>query len=543
MSILHDALKRLDKKGQKKAPDSSADQPTIPSSDIDRDAVTEATALSSTLVDAELEQPTELEVTALGAQNGDRAAPTQPMEELEMSSTRRDVRLDELTGMGETLIMGESSYHGERTTFADKLSENSFALLALVLLLMSVGVMVYYFTSGSSFDAYEQSTDGVDVVKTQPSVVSPPPLVVDRPDTETVPPAAPKVTLKQDEPVEETTTKADEPKVSEEPRSVARLTEGTDETPGVLVVAEDVGQVADVSTVDAEPSVQPSDEPTNESVGILTATTDVAPASGGAPLATEREALSQLTKTPAKAVERSVEEDVALLTRGAGQPRPTSDVAAPANKVAQSEPAPAKPRSDQVAGTVDRINQSLAFSDKGQLSEQKYHLRHAYEMYRNAYKADPSNPQFLTDLGRVTAKLEQYDDSRRWISRVSASERNWEHAFWLGFGYLNEGKPELAVEYFEEAAREDGQQAASWLYLGLTQQQLGQFNQSIDSFHAARAVSPGLPEIAYNTGISWLALGQKPKARAAFEHFLKVTDQNPSYYVNQRERVVRQYLR
>ncbi len=75
------------------------------------------------------------------------------------------------------------------------------------------------------------------------------------------------------------------------------------------------------------------------------------------------------------------------------------------------------------------------------------------------------------------------------------------------------------------------------LYLGMAQQQTGGFRGSIDAFHRARVLRPDMPEIAFNTGVSWWALGGKRRALGAFLHFMRITDGQRSTYAEQRRRV------
>ena len=81
----------------------------------------------------------------------------------------------------------------------------------------------------------------------------------------------------------------------------------------------------------------------------------------------------------------------------------------------------------------------------------------------------------------------------------------------------------------------------SSLYLGLALQQVGDYRGSIDAFHRVRSLQPDMPEVAFNTGISWWALGEKNRATGAFRHFMRITDGQRQAYASQRRRVSQDY--
>ena len=114
--------------------------------------------------------------------------------------------------------------------------------------------------------------------------------------------------------------------------------------------------------------------------------------------------------------------------------------------------------------------------------------------------------------------------------------------FWSGYSRLHLGQAQAAAQDFRAALARNGADPRYWFYQGLALQESGRHNLAIESFHRARELAPDLPEIAYNTGLSWWALGERDRASAAFRHFMAATAAMPHRYAAQRERLVSGYL-
>ena len=115
-------------------------------------------------------------------------------------------------------------------------------------------------------------------------------------------------------------------------------------------------------------------------------------------------------------------------------------------------------------------------------------------------------------------------------------------SFWLGYARFNLAQWQPAVRALSRAAQLNTGDPLAALYLGMAQQQSGDYLGSIDAFHQARQLRPDMPEIAFNTGISWWALGERERAQGAFRHFMRITDGQRQTYAEQRRRVANSYL-
>lgn len=143
---------------------------------------------------------------------------------------------------------------------------------------------------------------------------------------------------------------------------------------------------------------------------------------------------------------------------------------------------------------------------------------------------------------RLMARVGDYDQSSRLFGLEDEATLDASSSFWLGFARFNLRQWQQAITVLARAVDLNSGDAVAALYLGLAQQQAGDYRASVAAFHRARTLRPDMPEIAFNTGISWWALGEKERARGAFRHFMRVTDGQRQTYVEQRQRISQSYL-
>ncbi|MEL0082433.1 MAG: hypothetical protein VW985_05260 [Gammaproteobacteria bacterium] len=152
------------------------------------------------------------------------------------------------------------------------------------------------------------------------------------------------------------------------------------------------------------------------------------------------------------------------------------------------------------------------------------------------------NLEVVLFRARLTARQGNYAESLAFYDSVDELVLDATDSFWLGFTRFNLEQWQPAIAALARASELDPTDAVTALYLGLAQQQAGDYRGSISAFHRARKLRPDMPEIAFNTGISWWALGEKIRAEGAFRHFMRVTDSQRRSYADQRRRVSRFYL-
>ena len=143
---------------------------------------------------------------------------------------------------------------------------------------------------------------------------------------------------------------------------------------------------------------------------------------------------------------------------------------------------------------------------------------------------------------RLLARSGDYEQSVRLFGTVDEVSLDSGFSFWFGFARFNLQQWRLAIASLSRASDLNSSDVMTLLYLGMAQQQAGDFRASIDTFHQARQLRPDMPEISFNTGISWWALGEQGRARNAFRHFMRVSDGQRQAYAEQRRRVSQSYL-
>ena len=148
-----------------------------------------------------------------------------------------------------------------------------------------------------------------------------------------------------------------------------------------------------------------------------------------------------------------------------------------------------------------------------------------------------TTPDILLLKARLLARNGEYERSGELLAGLGESELGAEASFWLGYGRFNLQQWQPAVIALQRAASLNSSDVVSSLYLGLALQQVGNYRSSIDAFHRVRSLQPDMPEVAFNTGISWWALGERERAMGAFRHFMRITDGQREAYASQRNRI------
>jgi|GEM_PF-2482760 len=156
--------------------------------------------------------------------------------------------------------------------------------------------------------------------------------------------------------------------------------------------------------------------------------------------------------------------------------------------------------------------------------------------------SNSNNRELTLHRARLLARLGRFEESGELASGFNEESMGASDSFWLGYARFNLAQWQPAVRALSRAAQLNTGDPLAALYLGMAQQQSGDYLGSIDAFHQARQLRPDMPEIAFNTGISWWALGERERAQGAFRHFMRITDGQRQTYAEQRRRVANSYL-
>lgn len=296
------------------------------------------------------------------------------------------------------------------------------------------------------------------------------------------------------------------------------------------------------------PSVLTSTEPgtpaRNESDPALgdEAVSDLTRAEQGMP-GMPRERVEQLTSpqgsaTPVQSLTAPdvVSESPALLRAPTVEVTPSAPPAKPAAAAAPEEP----PRARTAVSAAPRpVNDVMVEDLRRMLAAARYSEG---AVVAKQVLEQGENGQVRVLLVEFAARAGDYTGAMAAASSLGPEHRSANTRFWIGYSSLQLGDAAAAAQEFGAALLRDAENPQLWFYQGLALQESGRHGQAIDAFHRARELAPDLPEIAYNTGLSWWALGERERARAAFRHFMSVTAAAPQRYAAQRERLLTGYL-
>ncbi len=199
---------------------------------------------------------------------------------------------------------------------------------------------------------------------------------------------------------------------------------------------------------------------------------------------------------------------------------------------------------------TEQVNAKTTAKRQSGLSLQQVKLEEALGNHQRALQmlvqGYPEGSKLNDDVRRLMARLEaRTGNNTRAIelySQLNPGLLSAEDRFWFGYAYFNVEQWRQAADWFALSSEADEGNVLVTLYQGMALQELGDFQGSIDAFHKAREIRPNMPEVAFNTGISWWALGQRARAVGAFRHFMRVTDGQREQFASQRRRVMQRYL-
>ncbi|MEC9342035.1 MAG: tetratricopeptide repeat protein [Pseudomonadota bacterium] len=316
----------------------------------------------------------------------------------------------------------------------------------------------------------------------------------------------------------------------------------------------------------AEPDQEKQGRLAVENPSVLTSTEPGAPARNESDAAMGDEAVSDLTRAeqgmpgrPRERVEQLTSprgsapsaqslaapdvasESPALLTAPTIEATPSAPPVEPAAPAAPEKP----PRASSAGFVAPRAAGDAAASDV--MVEELRRMLAAARYSEGAVVAKQAleqgeSGQVRALLVEFAARAGDYAGAMAAARSLGPEHRSANTRFWIGYSRLQLGEAAAAAQEFGAALLRDAENPQLWFYQGLALQESGRHGQAIDAFHRARELAPDLPEIAYNTGLSWWALGERERARAAFRHFMSVTAAAPQRYAAQRERLLTGYL-
>ena len=106
----------------------------------------------------------------------------------------------------------------------------------------------------------------------------------------------------------------------------------------------------------------------------------------------------------------------------------------------------------------------------------------------------------------------------------------------LGRHWSKEGQPVKARSAYEQLLRDQPTQAAAPYYLGRLALDLGQPAEAVKQFERAKALEgAGSLPLDHRLGDAWVALGEKAKARAAYERTINNKQSSPGHVEDARK--------
>lgn len=168
---------------------------------------------------------------------------------------------------------------------------------------------------------------------------------------------------------------------------------------------------------------------------------------------------------------------------------------------------------------------------QAKLKEQQADPRGALADYQHIAERFPDNTTVILGAARSSAMLGRFSAAISWVDKLADQQRGWEHWFWSGYAKLQMNDFSAALADFDQASAQKPGDLSLLLHRSAALQKLARHKEAITLFHQARLLAPNMPEISFNIGVSWWALGDQARAMAAFSHFKSLVEGNESKYL------------
>ncbi len=163
-------------------------------------------------------------------------------------------------------------------------------------------------------------------------------------------------------------------------------------------------------------------------------------------------------------------------------------------------------------------------------------MREAIELAREAVRLDDSS-RAHSILGLVLSNARRWDEGMAEAQRALELNPSDASAYTTLGGALNHrGRAAEAIEALEESLRLDPHGSPiTFFYLGISHQELGDYDRAIEAFGASLSLAPDLYISHFHQAAAWLAKGDRERAQAAADAGMRA---NPSFSIEAFRRVV-----
>jgi len=150
--------------------------------------------------------------------------------------------------------------------------------------------------------------------------------------------------------------------------------------------------------------------------------------------------------------------------------------------------------------------------------------------WKDVVQKAPENARAHFHLGFVWAEQERWFDAiREYEQTARLAPAGWDLLLDWGDAYLNVGKPELALEKFQQSVKMDNS-AHARTQIAEAFAQMERWQEALDSLDMAQKLEPGFPFIYVVRGMIHLKTGQCAEAVADLKAALKVAVPGDSAY-------------
>jgi Tfp pilus assembly protein PilF len=101
-------------------------------------------------------------------------------------------------------------------------------------------------------------------------------------------------------------------------------------------------------------------------------------------------------------------------------------------------------------------------------------------------------------------------------ARAQGKPADSEVSFNSGLTHLRENRPELALELFKKAIKEDSRNSYAYKGLGLTYAKLGRFSEAVSAFRKALELNPYYVDVRNDLGSALVLSGKRAEGKAEF---------------------------
>lgn len=168
---------------------------------------------------------------------------------------------------------------------------------------------------------------------------------------------------------------------------------------------------------------------------------------------------------------------------------------------------------------MESVTQAMAvgtrYHQAGQLAE-------AEAVYRQVLESEPKHPHALHQLGMLALGAKQFQSAVDLIASAIQCDGS-QAAFYanLGEAYRHLGKPEQAVECYQNAVRLQPGLVPAHLKLGMLLRALGRLDEAAAALHAALQLKAGDEAILSELGHTLAAQNKLSEAEACFRHVVE----------------------